>query len=518
MKQHGFRRVLVGGVFGAHILVSHLLAHDSRPSFAGQRPGTAAVATEIVEVDAQTPGRPFPHVWERMFGSERAIVTLRDSYRRDLRAVKEITGFEYVRFHAIFHDEVGVYDEDASGRPIYNFSYVDQVYDGLLENGVRPFVELSFTPRKLAAQELFHPFWYRPIVAPPKDWAKWGDLITSFARHVVDRYGIDEVSRWYFEVWNEPNIDFWAGEPKQATYYQLYDAAANALKRVNPALRVGGPATAQAAWIEPFIQHAVEHQVPLDFVSTHVYANDTGQNVFGTDEFIPRTEMLGRAVRKVHDEVKRSARPNLPIFWSEYNASYKNEPEVTDATFMGPWLAHTIRQSDGLADMLAYWTMSDVFEEQGVIKEPFYGGYGLIAEGGVPKPAFNAFKLLHRLGTRRLETNSSSALVTRRDDGSLVLALWNLAQPEEPGISKEVAVTIKGSRRGRRATIARLDAAHGSVHPAYAAMGRPVSPTPDQLRTLRRAADLGPAETRRFENGRLVITVPPHGLVLVEVQ
>jgi xylan 1,4-beta-xylosidase len=212
--------------------------------------------------------------------------------------------------------------------------------------------------------------------------------------------------------------------------------------------------------------------------------------------------MLGRAVRKVHDEVKRSARPELPIFWSEYNASYKNEPEVTDATFMGPWLANTIRQSDGLTDMLSYWTMSDVFEEQGVVKEPFYGGYGLIAEGGVPKPSFNAFKLLHRLGTRRVETNSSSALVTHREDGRWVVAVWNLAQPGEQGTSKEVAVTIKGSRGGNRATVARVDAAHGSPLPAYEAMGRPVSPTPDQLRALRLGAD----------------TVPPHGLALVEVQ
>jgi xylan 1,4-beta-xylosidase len=517
MKQR-YGRVGLVGVLGALVLVSDTLALGPPPFLAAQRPATAAAPAETIEIDAQAQARPFPHTWERMFGSERAIVTLRDSYRRDLRTVKEATGFEYVRFHAIFHDEVGVYDEDAAGQPIYNFSYVDQIYDGLLENGVRPFVELSFTPKKLAARELFHPFWYRPIVAPPKDWAKWGDLIAHFAQHLVDRYGIDEVSHWYFEVWNEPNIDFWAGEPKQATYFQLYDAAATALKRVNPALRVGGPATAQAAWIEPFIKHAVDNQVPIDFASTHVYANDTGQNVFGTEEFIPRTEMLGRAVRKVHDEVKRSTRPDLPIFWSEYNASYKNEPEVTDAIFMGPWLANTIRQSDGLADILSYWAMSDVFEEQGVIKEPFYGGYGLMAEGGVAKPAFNAFKLLHRLGTRRVEVTSSSALVTRRDNGSWVIAVWNLQQPEEHGPSKEVAITFKGSTRGRRATIARVDAAHGSVLPAYEAMGRPISPTPEQLRTLRRATELGPAETAKFSDGRLLITLPPHGLALVEVQ
>src|SRR6516164_7843437 len=251
----------------------------------------AQLRTEIIEVDTAGASHPFPHYWERMFGSGRAILSLRDSYRRDLRLVKEATGFEYVRFHAIFHDEVGVYDE-ADGKPVYNFSYVDQIYDGLLQAGVRPFVGLSFMPKKLAAKESYQAFWYRPIVSPPKDWAKWDGLITQFAEHLVERYGIDEVSHWYFEVWNEPNIDFWAGEPKQSTYFQLYDTAAKALKAVSPRLRVGGPATAQAAWVDRFIQHTVDEHVPVDFVSTHVYGNDESKNVFGLDQTVSRLEMV----------------------------------------------------------------------------------------------------------------------------------------------------------------------------------------------------------------------------------
>ena len=114
---------------------------------------TGAFAAETVVVDATAPGRPFPHFWEQVFGSGRANLSLREGYRRDLREVRQVTGLGYVRFHAIFHDENGVYDEDAQGRPVYNFTYVDQIYDGLLENGVRPFVELSFMPRKLAANQ-----------------------------------------------------------------------------------------------------------------------------------------------------------------------------------------------------------------------------------------------------------------------------------------------------------------------------------------------------------------------------
>src|ERR1700678_2276693 len=347
----------------------------------------SAPAPETIEVNIYGPSHPFPHFWEQMFGSGRAILSLRESYRNDLREVKAATDFKYVRFHAIFHDEVGVYDEDAEGKPLYNFSYVDQIYDGLLKAGVRPFVELSFMPTKLAAENDIQAFWYKPNVSPPKDYKKWGELVSQFARHLVERYGIDEVAQWYFEVWNEPNLDFWGGVPAQATYWTLYDHTARALKQVNSRLRVGGPSTAQAAWVSAFIRHTSDEQVPLDFVSTHVYANDKSKDVFGTHEQISRAEMVCGAAKKVHDEVAASARPNMPIIWSEYNASYFNEPKITDSVFMGPWLADTLRRCDGLTDTMSYWTLSDVFEEQGTVRRPFYGGFGLIAAGGIPKPA-----------------------------------------------------------------------------------------------------------------------------------
>jgi xylan 1,4-beta-xylosidase len=452
-----------------------------------------------------------------MFGSGRAILSLRESYRRDLREVKKATDFKYIRFHAILNDEVGVYDEDAQGNPVYNFSYIDQIYDGLLGNGIRPFVELSFMPGKLAANQTLQSFWYKPIVSPPKSWERWGGLISNLARHLVDRYGIDEVSQWYFEVWNEPNLDFWAGDPKEETYYQLYDVTARALKSVNPRLRVGGPATAQAAWVDRFIRHAEKNHVPLDFVSTHAYANDLPKDIFGTDGEIPRTQMVCRAAQKVHDQVVKSSRPGLPIIWSEYNASYKTEPEVTDSVFMGPWLADTIRQCDGLMDILSYWTFSDVFEEQGVVKQPFYGGYGLIAEDGLPKPSFNAFELLHKLGDKRIESRSTSALVTKRADGTPVIAAWNLFLPEEEGRPKEVNIQLKDAQKYRRAFIYRLDSKRGSLAPAYDAMGKPPYPTSQQIKQLRQAATIPPPEIRALKDGQLLLELPPQGLALIEL-
>jgi len=473
--------------------------------------------TSVIVVDASAATHNFPHFWEQMFGSGRAVLSLRDSYRRDLREVKQITDLQYVRFHAILDDDVGLYDEDAQGNAVYNFSYVDQIYDGLLANGVRPFVELSFMPKKLAARDAVQGFWYHPIVAPPKDYRRWDAMISEFTKHLIARYGIDEVSQWYFEVWNEPNLDFWAGEPRQSTYWELYDNTARTLKGVSPLLRVGGPATAQAGWADAFIKHCHDDNVPIDFVSTHVYGNDRAEDVFGTHEEIPRNQMVCRAVDKVHKQIKASSIPELPLIWSEFNASYKDEPDVTDTDYTGPWLADTIRQCDGLVDLMSYWTFSDVFEEQGVVKEPFYGGFGLIAAGGIPKPAFNAFKLLHLLGYQRVELSSDSAIATRRADGTVVMAVWNYAPPGKSGAAKEVTLQFKGFDP-RRAAISLVDSEHGDSQTAYVKMGSPRYPTRTQIGELRQAGDLQPAHIEEVTGRQLRLSIPAHGLAVIELK
>ncbi len=485
-----------------------------------QTPGTpASTATETIAIDGNAASHPFPHFWEQMFGSGRAALSLRQDYREDLRAVRRITGFQYVRFHGILDDDVGLYNEAADGGLDLNFSYVDQIYDGLLANGIRPFVELSFMPKQLTSNpNAIQAFWYRPNVAPPKDYAKWDAMIRAFARHLINRYGEDEVAKWYFEVWNEPNIDFWAGVPKQQTYFILYDHTARALKSVSPRIRVGGPATAQAAWVDQFIKHVTSDKVPVDFVSTHVYGNDSAKDVFGTNENIPRTQMVCRAVKKVHDQIAASAQPKLPLIWSEFNASYKNEEDVTDAAFMGPWLAHMISRCDGMTEMMSYWTFSDVFEEQGVVKKPFYGGFGLLAEGGVPKPAFNAFALLHRLGEKRLDVSSDSALVTKRSDGSLAIAVWNLFLPEEKGTPKRVTLRFSNVHGATHARVWTIDAEHGSPLPAYNAMGSPAFPTAKQFATLRKAAELPAPKSETITGGSLTLTLQPQALALIELR
>ena len=502
----------------AALLLLIALAAAGRQELRGDSSAQSRTLAEAVEIDLNAASHPFPHFWEKMFGSGRAILSLRESYRHDLREIKRITDVEYVRFHAIFHDEVGVYDEDASGKPIYNFSYVDQIYDGLLENKVRPFIELSFMPRKLTSDpNALHPFWYKQNVAPPKDWQKWEQLIEAFTRHLVERYGEAEIANWYFEVWNEPNIDFWADNPKESTYYELYDHTAHAIKRVSSHLRVGGPSTAQAAWVDRFLAHCKENNTPVDFVSSHVYGNDKAEDVFGTHESISRNEMVCRAVNKVHQQIAASAYPHIPLIWTEYNADYSNQPQVTDSAYMGPFLANTIRECDGLTQMMSYWAFSDVFEEQGVVKTPFYGGFGILAERGIPKPAFNDFALLHRLGESRLEVSSDSALVTRRKDGTLAIAVWNLFLPEETGSPKTVTLHFRGLSKATSARVSIVDKEHGSPLPLYQQLGAPPSPTPAQIAQLRKAAALPGPQTHPITNKSLTITLQPHALALIEI-
>ena len=500
---------------------------------------------ERITIDARAATTPFPHFWEQTFGSGRAILALRASYRDDLRAVKSITGFQSVRFHGILNDEVGLYDPDRrevifaqmkadpnarKDTATYNFSYVDQIYDGLMDAGVKPFVELSFMPKQLASDPaMLQPFWYHPNVSPPKDYAAWDAMITALAQHLITRYGLEEVATWKFEVWNEPNLDFWGGSPKQPTYWELYDHTTRALKAASARIQVGGPATAQAAWVTPFLEHIKQSGAPADFVSTHVYANDTAKDVFGTNEDIPRDQMVYRSVKKVHDEIARSAFPQMPLIFSEYNASYANEPDVTDSPYMGPWLANTIRLCDGIISNMAYWSFSDVFEEQGVVRTPFYGGFGLVAADDIPKASFNVFAILHKLGDRRIALQSDSALATVRNDGGLTLALWNYAPPSGTGASYTLPASPVGPARtfeldlrhlpaGARVDVLRVDPTHSNVVAAFDAMGRPQgSLTRDQVAKLKQAGALAPAEHLTLHDGKLSVTVPAHGLAVLTI-
>ena len=487
-----------------------------------------ASGQERISIDAAAPATPFPHFWEEMFGSGRANLMLRESFQEDLRAVHGITNFRYVRGHGILNDENGVYTEDEHGNAVYNFAYVDQIYDGLLRNGVKPVVEISFMPKKLAFNpDSLHPFWYKQNVSPPKSMERWDDLIRALARNLVDRYGIEEVSSWYFEVWNEPNIDFWNGIPRDKSYFELYEHTARDLKAISPRLRVGGPATAASDWVDSFLAYTNEHHVPVDFVSSHAYADDTIENIFPNDRSVPRDtpmdERVCLAIKKVRGQMKAAGHEKTPLFWTEWNV--QGESESRDTTFVGPALANTIRQCDGSVDMMSFWTFSDVFEEGGPFPRPFMGNFGLRAEFGINKPSFYDFALLHKLGQQRIPNESKNALVTKAVDGSLIAAVWNIVDPAQNGEPSSTAhakprvvvLAFTGVSPSAHVSLERVDNEHGNVLPLYGAMGKPGYPTPAQVQELNRRTALPAPEETTLHNGELKLTLEPNALVLVHV-
>jgi len=481
--------------------------------------GEPGKSKQTITVQTQATIGPLPHVWEECVGSDRAVVGLREQWLSDLELVKKATGMKSVRFHGLFNDEMGVLP---SGAKLPNFLYVDAVFDAMLERGIKPFVELSFMPGALASGRNSM-LWYRGNTTPPEDIAKWGELIHALARHCVDRYGIQEVGNWRFEVWNEPNIVFWSGT--QAQYFELYRQSARALKEVDTRLKVGGPSTAQAAWVSAFLDYCSLQQVPIDFVSTHVYSDDSQRRVFGEDRHYPMEEVIPRALTMVREQIKSSKFPELPLLlteWSSQNPAF---------------IAATIRSCIGLTEMMSYWTFDSVYEELGVPKTFFNKSFGLIGMRGIPRPSFHTFSLLHRLGNTQLASDDGPVLATRREDGSVVVLLWNIIRQDpkvhssmgDPmvqsestfiaqGEPREFTLRLQGAHKHGRVKISRVDKEHGDLSHAYQKIGSPEYPTEQQIAEMKRASALPEPEIVILDGNREVtLSIPPNGVALLEL-
>jgi xylan 1,4-beta-xylosidase len=252
------------------------------------------------------------------------------------------------------------------------------------------------------------------------------------------------------------------------------------------------------------------------FVSTHGYADDTVENLFGTNEDISMDDRMGRAVSKVRAQIKSSARPDLPLLWTEWNVQGMNESR--DTIFVGPALANTIRECDGLVDMLSFWTFSDVFEEGGPIPRPFIGEFGLRAKGGINKPSYYSFGLLHQLGSRRIANASKNIIATKTAEGDIAIAAWNLVDPDQHGITRTMELTFRDVAPNAKITLQSVDSDHGNVLKQYAAMGKPIDPTPDQVAQLNRETALPAAKQSSLKNGVFELELTPNALILVKVE
>ena len=295
----------------------------------------------------------------------------------------------------------------------------------------------------------------------------------------------------------------------------MYAHTARDLKSVSPRLRVGGPATAASAWIGDFLKFTSENHVPVDFVSTHAYADDTTLDLFGKNEDIPMDQRVCRAVAKVRDEIEQSSTPGMPFFLTEWNVQGMDQSR--DTIFVGPALANTIRQCDGMVNMMSFWTFSDVFEEGGPIPRPFVGMFGLRAKGGINKPSYYAYGLLHELGDRRIANQSQDTIVTKTPGGGLAIAAWDLADPGQQGSPRRLHLVIAHVTPDAKVTIQQVDEARGNVLPHYRAMDSPVDPTPAQVKELNRETALPPPLQMELHNGALDVELSPNELALIEI-
>jgi xylan 1,4-beta-xylosidase len=414
---------------------------------------------------------PLVHFWEHTVGSCHAPLALRADWQAQMcRAHREL-GFRHVRFHGLLCDDVGTLICQ-SDKLVYSFFNADSIFDFLLSIGMKPFVELSFMPATLASGDkvVFH---YRANVTPPKDYAQWATLIRKLTAHWVQRYGLDEVRQWFFEVWNEPNLDAF-GTGQQSDYFTLYRYTVEAIKSVDPALRVGGPATAANAWVEDFLKFCADENIPRDFITTHHYPTDAfGQPGDDTETQLAKSERS--VLRRQTAGVRRQA-GDLPIYYTEWCTSSNPRDPMHDEIYASAFIVKTVMEANGLVQGYSYWTFADIFEENYFPSVPFHGGFGLLNIHGIAKPAYRAFELLHTLGTAMLPVDGEHPTVdvwAIGDARTVTILISNFALPRHQIASETIQVRIANSPALRKATVRRIDADHANAKRRWQEMGSP---------------------------------------------
>jgi xylan 1,4-beta-xylosidase len=491
-----------------------------------------------LKANASAAGEPLKHFWNFCVGAGRANEGLRADWQEQLRLAVQECGFKYIRFHGLYHDDMFVYREE-HGRGIYNFQYVDILFDKLLEMGIKPFVEFGFCPKDLASKT-GTVFWWKGNGAPPKDFAKWGELIRRTVKNWIARYGIDEVRTWYFEVWNEPNLNpFFRGTKSQ--YFELYKTTAQVLKKIDPQLRVGGPATSnfvpdarfdgetedtschkivtgakdinaldwQPVWVKPFLAFCQREKLPVDFVSCHPYPTDWALDEHMPGEFKRSTREVGATphdLALIKNFVAESPFPKAEIHLTEWSSSSSPRDFTHDFLQAATYVTKANLEGIGTVDSLSYWTFTDVFEEGGCGDTIFHGGFGMINLQGIVKPAFHAYRFMSQLGDELLN-KSASGVVTRCSKTKRLLAIAWHYPPEvkqtvpasfdsrdqanatlATGKSEPMNIELTGLKPGANILVETLDKQSGNALAAWEELGKPDNLSREQTKLLREKA------------------------------
>lgn len=515
-------------------------------------------------LDADSATKPFAHYWELCVGSCHAATALRADWQEQMKRCAQELGFRYVRFHGLFGDDMSVMTRPMMAlEPVFCFTNIDKIYDFLLSIGMKPFVELGFMPECIASGDK-HLFHYRANTTPPRDYKLWTELVDRFLRHVIDRYGRSEVRSWYFEVWNEPNLGgadsphgFWSASKEE--YWKLYDLTASAVKNVDPALRVGGPATSNNAWLPDFLEHCRCSGAPVDFVSTHQYPTDVvvGYGVEDSGNFanpldlndsqklkalfarvkedpsyletvrqeysVFQSHLWERVDRGVLTDMARRARSevgDLPLIYTEWG-SLAGIP--SDGAFGASFIAKTLVDNHGIVDGYSFWAFTDIFEESPQRAEPFHGGFGLLTQHGIPKAPYRAFQMMHRLGGRKYDATYQNGTVDihafrANDVRAIQLMIVNHQSLLHSVEEERVRIRVQGLDHCIDATCVRIDDTHANALTAWQAMGSPAYLTQAQVLALKSASCLAeePQDFTQDEQGILMdVTVPPMGTAFI---
>ncbi len=496
-----------------------------------------------IKIDAASAGTPVTPYWKRMLCADRAGLSLRAEVREHLALAVRECGFQNLRQHGIFHDDMFIWPDPEKG---FNFQYLFSNYDYYIATGIRPFVELSFIPRWMASDDKTV-FTCKCPACPPKNLKDWRMLVNTTVRSLVGRYGLDEVRRWRFEVWNEPNIPFWSGT--QAQYFELYRHAADALKSVDSSLRIGGPATAnfvpdnhggyRPVWIEDFMEFCSREKLPADFISTHPYPTD-----FPFDDQTKTCRRVARGRDSTFEDltllrkiVRSGPFPDAEIHCNEWGSSPSCRDRNHDHVFSGTFHLENLLRCVGLVDSLARWCLSDISEEMPPGPEEFHGGWGIVSAHGLKKPSFHAFSFLNRCGGTLLYNDwREGTAVFRKDATHWQIILYNhhhYAKSESPwetpegveemigpGQPRDFKIALSGLPNRVKIVRRRVDREHGWAEREWRAMGAPTWPDIRQLKILRESQEPARSgETVDTRSGELVLDerLQDLGMLLIEI-
>ncbi|MHA1793642.1 MAG: GH39 family glycosyl hydrolase [Promethearchaeota archaeon] len=448
--------------------------------------------------------RPF---WQKVVGCGHAYLLTRKDLLEHVDHARKNLNFKYLRFHGILSDDVGLLQywdptDDFIDVDCMNFSNVDVIFDELHSMEMLPFVELSFMPSYLASGKI-NVFKYPSNITPPKSYAAWESLVYNLVKHWEERYGNEQLSRWYFEVWNEPDLgSFWSGTFDD--YISLYKHACKGIKRVNSAFRVGGPATSGYKWITPFLKRCQDDGIPVDFVSFHTYPlNPVPRELLSGDE--PSSwNSIPLVVNKVRQDMDGLGLGHLELHVTEWNSSSMPNDLKHDQPANAAFICSMVPEMANLVDSFSYWTVSDVFEEIGFPECAFHGGFGLINVQGIKKPSFHAFTLLNELWedcckiTIEDGVKDFHSIGTVKDDEiRLLLSRWTSPKQARGDFAPQslnllIEIKKEGPFSGVELDFIMLeiDEEHVNVYKLWQKMGSPRNPSIQQVDDLDAISEL----------------------------